>query len=188
MPLTPFLIEKMDMEASANGILIACFAAGLLVSSLSVGHISDRMASRRTPMIGGLVAIALSTVLFMETTDHYWVLIISRIAAGVAGGTVITMAFALLSDTFSANELGEQMGKSMAGQTMGMMLGPPLGGLLDEKLGRKAPFVFCLILIGIDLAARLLIIEPRTAKIKQIRAFKKQQKQEHQQQLQLQPQ
>ncbi|KAF9946767.1 hypothetical protein BGZ72_011156 [Mortierella alpina] len=71
MPLTPFLIEDMGMGPAANGVLIACFAAGLLVASLTVGHISDYMASRRTPMLGGLFAIALSTVLFMETMDHY---------------------------------------------------------------------------------------------------------------------
>ncbi|KAF9946766.1 hypothetical protein BGZ72_011155 [Mortierella alpina] len=98
------------------------------------------------------------------------------------------MAFTLLSDTFSANEMGEQMGKAMVGQTMGLMLGPPLGGVLDEKIGRKAPFAFCLIFIGLDLGARLLIIEPRTAKIKQIRAFNKQQEQVQQQQQQQQQQ
>ncbi|KAG0254313.1 hypothetical protein DFQ27_006920 [Actinomortierella ambigua] len=179
MPLTPFLIEQMGLGPSANGVLVACYAAGLLIASFGVGYVSDKIASRRTPMMIGLLALMLATVLFMEAMDHYWVLIVARLAAGLAGGTVMTLGFALLSDTFPANQLGEQMGKALIGQTLGLMLGPPVGGALDEGIGAKAPFVFCIIFIVIDLVARVLIIEPRTAKIKQIRAFQKQQKQDN---------
>lgn len=55
------------------------------------------------------------------------------------------------------------------------MAGPPLGGLLQEHVGKKAPYVLCIVLIAIDLAARLLIIEPRSEKVKAIRAHRKQQ-------------
>lgn len=94
---------------------------------------------------------------------------------------MMTLGFALLSDTYPANQLGMQMGKVMIGHTMGLMAGPPLGGILQEHVGVKAPYVFCLILIAIDLGARLLIIEPRTAKVKALREFEKQQELEHQQ-------
>ncbi|KAG0235434.1 hypothetical protein BGW41_000816 [Actinomortierella wolfii] len=179
MPLTPFLIEKMGMGPSANGVLVACYAIGLLVSSFSAGYVSDKIASRRVPMLVGLFALLLATILFMEVMDHYWVLIVSRLVAGLAGGTVMTLGFALLSDTFPANQLGEQMGKALIGQTLGLMIGPPVGGSLDENIGPKAPFIFCIIFIAIDLIARILIIEPRAAKIKQIRSFQKQQVQQN---------
>lgn len=110
----------------------------------------------------------------------YQLLLLSRFAAGLAGGTMMTLGFALLSDTYPANQLGMQMGKVMIGHSMGMMAGPPLGGILQEHVGVKAPYVFCLILIVIDLAARLLIIEPRAAKVKAIREFEKQQELERQ--------
>ncbi|KAF9975581.1 hypothetical protein BGZ73_000697 [Actinomortierella ambigua] len=181
MPLTPFLIEKMGLGPSANGILVACYAAGLLVASFGAGYVSDKIASRRAPMLAGLIALLLATVLFMEVMDKYWVLVVARLAAGLAGGTVMTLGFALLSDTFPANQLGEQMGKALIGQTLGLMLGPPVGGALDENIGPKAPFVLCIIFIAIDLIARLLIIEPRAAKIKQIRAFEKEKRQTKQQ-------
>lgn len=58
------------------------------------------------------------------------------------------------------------------------MAGPPLGGLLQEHVGKKAPYVLCIVLIAIDLVARLLIIEPRSEKVKALRAHKKQQLQE----------
>ncbi|KAI1317634.1 hypothetical protein EDD11_008062 [Mortierella claussenii] len=175
MPLTPFIVERLGLKSTANGGLIASYAVGLLIASPVAGVVSDRMANRRLPMIVGLVALLLATVLFMEALHHFWLLLISRFCAGLAGGTMMTLGFALLSDTYPANQLGAEMGKVMIGQTLGLMVGPPVGGLLQDQVGEKAPYVFCLILIAIDLTARLLIIEPRSAKVKAIRKFQKQQ-------------
>ncbi|KAG0368122.1 major facilitator superfamily domain-containing protein [Gamsiella multidivaricata] len=177
MPLTPFIVERLGLGSTANGALIACYAVGLLISSPVAGIISDRMANRRVPMVAGLMALLLSTVLFMEGLDHFWLLLLARFSAGLAGGTMMTLGFALLSDTYPANQLGAEMGKVMIGQTLGLMVGPPMGGILQDHVGVKAPYVFCIILIGVDLAARLLIIEPRSAKVKAIREFQKRQNQ-----------
>ncbi|KAG0041866.1 hypothetical protein BGZ83_001205 [Gryganskiella cystojenkinii] len=178
MPLTPSIIKGLGMKSTANGALIACYAIGLLISSPVAGIISDKMANRRVPMVVGLVCLLLSTVLFMEAMKHFWLLLIARFAAGLAGGTMMTLGFALLSDTYPANQLGQEMGKVMIGQTLGLMVGPPLGGLLEEHIGVKAPYVFCIILIAIDLTARLLIIEPRSAKILAIREYQKKREKE----------
>ncbi|KAI8347130.1 major facilitator superfamily domain-containing protein [Mortierella sp. GBAus27b] len=178
MPLTPFIVENLGLKSTANGALIACYAIGLMLASPVAGIISDRMANRRLPMVAGLVALLLSTVLFMEALRHFWVLLVSRFCAGLAGGTMMTLGFALLSDTYPSNQLGAEMGKVLIGQTLGLMVGPPIGGVLEDRLGEKAPYVFCIVLIIIDLAARLLIIEPRAAKVKAIRKFQKQQKQQ----------
>lgn len=88
---------------------------------------------------------------------------------------MMTLGFALLSDTYPSNKLGAEMGKVLIGQTLGLMAGPPLGGLLQDHVGVKAPYVFCMVLIVIDLAARLLIIEPRAAKVKALRELQKKQ-------------
>ncbi|KAF9426289.1 hypothetical protein BGZ76_002824 [Entomortierella beljakovae] len=181
MPLTPFIIERLGLESTANGGLIACYAVGLLISSPIAGIISDKIANRRVPMVVGLVSLMLATVLFMEAMNHFWLLLVSRFCAGLAGGTMMTLGFALLSDTYPANQLGAEMGKVMIGQSLGLMAGPPLGGILQDRVGEKAPYVFCLVLIGIDLVARLLIIEPRSAKVKAIRKFQKQQQKQQQQ-------
>lgn len=73
MPLTPFIVADLGLKSTANGALIACYAVGLLISSPVAGILSDKMANRRTPMIVGLMALLLSTVLFMEGLKHYWV-------------------------------------------------------------------------------------------------------------------
>lgn len=43
------------------------------------------------------------------------------------------------------------------------VMGPPLGGVLYDKLGYRAPFIFSLCLIVVDLALRLCVIEKHVA-------------------------
>lgn len=51
----------------------------------------------------------------------------------------------------------------MIGFSIGQLIGPPVGGVLYERLGYEAPFVFGLILVAIDMLLRLLIVEKHVA-------------------------
>ena len=49
------------------------------------------------------------------------------------------------------------------GLTIGLLVGPPVAGILYQRLGYRAPFVFGIIVTCIDLLARLLLIERHEA-------------------------
>ncbi|KAF9583469.1 hypothetical protein BGW38_009386 [Lunasporangiospora selenospora] len=53
------------------------------------------------------------------------------------------------------------MGKALIGYTLGLMSGPPLGGLLYERGGYRAPFIFCGAITLLDFICRAFIIEER---------------------------
>jgi hypothetical protein len=59
--------------------------------------------------------------------------------------------------------LSEQLGLAMAGITVGLLLGAPVGGALYGTLGYRAPFIFGIIVTVLDLVGRLLIIERKNA-------------------------
>lgn len=67
------------------------------------------------------------------------------------------------SDTAPEQHLGRQFGIASMGLTIGSMLGPPIAGVLYERWGFRAPFVFGIIVTGVDLLARLLLIERHEA-------------------------
>ena len=67
------------------------------------------------------------------------------------------------SDTAPEQHLGRQFGIASMGLTIGSLLGPPIAGVLYERWGFKAPFVFGIIVTGVDLLARLLLIERHEA-------------------------
>ncbi|KAF9098424.1 hypothetical protein BGX29_007617 [Mortierella sp. GBA35] len=124
-------------------------------------------------MLFGLVGMLLSPVLFMVASNFY-VFLLARLLHGVAGGSVWTLGLALITDAFPANVLGVQMGKALVGYTLGLMMGPSLGGILYERGGCQAPFIFCCVITLIDFACRALIIEEREEIVKALRIQGKQ--------------
>jgi MFS transporter, DHA1 family, solute carrier family 18 (vesicular amine transporter), member 1/2 len=57
----------------------------------------------------------------------------------------------------------EQLGIVMMGITVGFLLGPTVGGTLNDKLGYRAPFILGMIVCTVDLMGRLFIIEKHDA-------------------------
>ena len=66
-------------------------------------------------------------------------------------------------DTVPEQSLGRQFGIAFAGTTAGSFVGPPVAGTLYQCWGFRAPFIFGIIVTGIDLLARLLLIERHEA-------------------------
>ncbi|KAF8919116.1 hypothetical protein BGZ52_012513, partial [Haplosporangium bisporale] len=106
--------------------------------------------------------------------SNFYVFLAARLLQGVAGGSVWTLGLALITDVFPAEVLGVQMGKALIGYTLGLMMGPPLGGILYEHGGYQAPFVFICIITLIDFGCRALIIEEREEIVKALRQQGKQ--------------
>ncbi|KAF9915155.1 hypothetical protein BX616_006801, partial [Lobosporangium transversale] len=169
VPILPFIVkEKTHGGATDAGLLLAIYAIGVLLSSPIFGVLGDHFVSRRTPMLIGLVGMFLSTILFMVSTNFY-VFLGARLLQGVAGGSVWTLGLALITDVFPAETLGLQMGKVLIGYTLGMMMGPPLGGFLYQQAGYRAPFLFCSLITLIDFICRALIVEEREEIVKALR-------------------
>ncbi|KAG8829799.1 hypothetical protein FRC17_006005 [Serendipita sp. 399] len=49
----------------------------------------------------------------------------------------------------------------MSGLTLGVLIGPPVGGVLNDKLGFRAPFIFAICFCLLDLVGRFLVIEQK---------------------------
>ncbi|KAF9978332.1 hypothetical protein BGZ73_002923 [Actinomortierella ambigua] len=159
VPIIPFIVsEKMHGSATHTGMLLAVYAIGMLIGSPLFGKLGDSFVSRRVPMLIGLFSMLASTILFMFATNLY-ILLFARLLQGMAGGSVWTLGLALITDVFPADALGIQMGKAMIGYTFGLMMGPPLGGILFDYGGFQAPSYFCCAITLVDIVCRSLVIE-----------------------------
>ncbi|KAF9571796.1 hypothetical protein EC968_010667 [Mortierella alpina] len=170
IPIMPSIIADMGGDSTKTGVLVAVYAAGIMSSAPVFGILSDKMASRRKPMMIGLTGLLVSTIIFM-LAKTYWLLIIARFFQGVSGGAVWTLGLALMTDSFGADEMGVQMGKSLIGHTVGLLGGPPIGGLLHDAFGPKAPFYFCIAFVIVVLILLALLIEVRADEVLEIRRY-----------------
>ncbi|KAI8924529.1 major facilitator superfamily domain-containing protein [Entophlyctis helioformis] len=158
IPFLPTIVGKFGGDSKDSGLLLAYYSIGLLVATPIIAIISDRYQRRKLFMIIVLACLIGSTIAF-GLAESYWLLAVGRILQGASSGGVWTLGMSIIVVRFNANELGQAMGIVLAGYTAGGLLGPPLGGILYERLGYQAPFIFSGALALLDLFGLLLLEE-----------------------------
>jgi multidrug resistance protein len=119
--------------------MFAAFGVTLLAVSIPMGAVSDRVG-RKLPLVGGLIALALSTLLF-AVARSVPTLFAARLVQGAADAVTWVVGFALIADLYGPAERGRVMGFVMSGTSFGLMIGPTLGGWLYESGGVALPFI-----------------------------------------------
>ncbi|GAA5798433.1 major facilitator superfamily domain-containing protein [Helicostylum pulchrum] len=161
IPCLPMLvIERLKGNSAMVGFLFGCYAFGLLVATPVFAILSDRYQNRRYPMIGGMLGLVVSTLAF-AVADTYPLLVLARVAQGVAGGASWTIGLGLLADVFPTKSLGVVMGTVLTAHTVGFAIGPAVGGFLYEYGGFSAPFIFCAGFAVINFLAIVWLAEPQ---------------------------
>src|SRR5512136_1847307 len=119
IPVLPFYALQLGATPLQVTLLIASFSAMQMAATPIWGRVSDRRG-RRPLLIAGLFASAVSYLIF-GLAQSLW-LLLSRVAAGAAGGT-ISVAHAYVADTTSAGRRAHGMGLIGAASGLGVMLG-----------------------------------------------------------------
>ena len=130
-PIMPDLMDRVGAGSTAEGalwggIMMSAYAAAMFLFGPIIGSLSDAFG-RRPVLIAALATLTVDYVI-MAMADTYWVLLIGRIIAGVAGATYIT-ATAYISDIAKPKERGAAFGMIGAAFGIGFVLGPALGGI-----------------------------------------------------------
>src|ERR1041385_6898614 len=139
VPVLPDLSRKLGASPTIIGLLFASFGVTLLIVSIPMGHVSDRIG-RKVPMVGGLVALASATLLFAYADGLPW-LFAARLVQGAADAVTWVVGFALIADRYGPDERGRGSGNVMSGTSVAVMVGPTIGGWLYEIGGIRAPFL-----------------------------------------------
>lgn len=160
IPVLPFYALEFGAGPLEVTLLIASFSAMQMAATPVWGRISDRRG-RRPLIIAGLFASAVSYLIF-GLANSLALLLLSRLAAGAAGGT-ISVAHAYVADTTKAQERAHAMGMIGAAAGLGVMLGPAVGGFFS-RYGLSAPGYVAAGLCALNgLAAVFLLPESRPA-------------------------
>ena len=156
VPLLPRYARELDLNPMKVGILFGSYAVALLLATFPVAILTDRYG-RRAPMLWGLAGLAATTLVF-AMSKQYWLLVLARFLQGAAGAATWLPGMALLADHFPSESRGRAMGTAFAAANLGVLIGPPLSGLLDQHAGPAAPFVFGTALVALDAAGRAFLL------------------------------
>ena len=146
-PILPRIPEQLGVSVGLLGTLITAYALAVGVFALVAGPISDHIGRRRVLLFGSaFMTVALAAHGFVET---FLGLFAVRAFAGAAGGILNGAAIAYVGDYFPRERRGWASGWVLSGLAAGQIAGIPLGIVLADSLGFRAPFVAFAVVMGL---------------------------------------
>jgi len=170
LPLLPGVAKGFGASDLAIGGIIAANAATALVCGPILGKLSDRYGRKRLLIVSMLGTLASFTLLSVSV--DLTGIIASRVLDGIFSGQ-IPIVRAYVADITGKKERTDVMGKMMASFSLGLIIGPSIGGLLGE-LNWRYPVVFGMGLsaFGTILVFKILVESMPPKRVAEIKARK----------------
>ncbi|CAG5057647.1 unnamed protein product [Parnassius apollo] len=146
-------------ETVAVGVMFASKAIVQLIANPFVGPLTHRIGYS-VPMFTGFILMFLSTLIFAFGRS-YGVLFVARALQGIGSSCSSVSGMGMLAERYPDDkERGNAMGIALGGLALGVLIGPPFGGLMYEFVGKTAPFLMLSALALGDGLLQLMILQP----------------------------
>ena len=151
LPSLPDMARHFGVTYAVMQLSVSVYLAGSAALQLLIGPISDRYG-RRPVILVALVAFVLATCGAIVAPTIGWFLAFRVMQAVVATGMALSRA--VIRDMVPAEQAASMIGYVTMGMSVVPMIGPAIGGALEESFGWQASFY---LLGGLGLATFLLV-------------------------------
>ncbi|VDM95939.1 unnamed protein product [Thelazia callipaeda] len=156
-------MERHNTLAKENVYVGLMFGSKALVQLLTnpwIGPLTNKIGYT-VPMFTGFCVMFLSTIMFTFGTS-FSVLWLARALQGVGSACTSTSGMGMLAQAYPDDEeRGSAMGIALGGLALGLLVGPPYGGVLYQWSGKELPFLFLALLALFDGSLQFLMLQPR---------------------------
>jgi predicted MFS family arabinose efflux permease len=139
MPLSPYLMNALDIGPAAFGALVSSYSLCAGLSALLAASLADRF-DRRDALLVTYIGLSLAT-LACAFAPNYAALLVARSIAGVFGGVLGSISFAIVGDVIAPARRGRAMSMVMLGFSLAAVAGVPAGLFVAHLGGWRVPFV-----------------------------------------------
>ncbi|MEK6734515.1 MAG: MFS transporter, partial [Pseudomonadota bacterium] len=146
MPLGPDFAIDLRIPHSRLGLLASSYTLAAAFAGILSSTIVDKYERKRL-FIFTLIGLILANI-FSANAWNFNSLLFSRFLAGVFGGPMTSICFAIVADLFEDKRRGAVMGKIMSGFSFAAILGVPIGLKLSTNFGWSFSF-YTVALLGV---------------------------------------
>ncbi|XP_011497949.1 PREDICTED: synaptic vesicular amine transporter [Ceratosolen solmsi marchali] len=151
--------RELIEETVAVGMMFASKAFVQLLANPIVGPLTHKIGYS-IPMFTGFIIMFLSTLIFAFGRS-YGILFLARALQGIGSSCSSVSGMGMLAERYQDDkERGNAMGIALGGLALGVLIGPPFGGLMYEFVGKSAPFLVLSALALGDGVLQLLMLQP----------------------------
>ncbi len=139
IPFLTLTARDRGVSVDAIGVIAASFLLTQIVFQVPLGALSDRIG-RSVPLAAGIALFSVATVGFTQA-DSATAFLILRAVQGVAFALGLPAYRALVADVTAPDQRGRAYATLGMAYSGGLLLGPAIGGILVNLVGRNALFL-----------------------------------------------
>ena len=124
----PTLMARLQTDLPTVQWVILAYLLGLTVLMVSAGRLAD-ITGKRLILVSGLVLFLLGSVLCSLAPGIYW-LIGFRFLQSIGAAMMLAVGVAIVTETWPGTERGKAIGITSGVISMGIVVGPAIGGVL----------------------------------------------------------
>ncbi len=138
VPAMPEMIRSLKTDLPSVQLVLSSYLFATAISQLVIGPLSDRFG-RRPILIGGLAIFVFASLACALATSIGW-LVFARVIQGAGGCAGIVLSRAIVRDRYDRDRAASALGYVTMGFAVAPMVGPMLGGLLNDNIGWNSIF------------------------------------------------
>lgn len=159
VPAMPDIMRNLHTDQAAVQLVLSVYLFSTAVAQLVLGPLSDRYG-RRPVLLGGLSIFVIAS-LICTLAPSIGVLIAGRVLQGWGGCVGIVLGRAIVRDRYERNQAATMIGYVMMGFAIAPMVGPIIGGVLNDLVGWRSIFGL-LTTLGVAMGAVAFLFLPET--------------------------
>lgn len=138
LPSMPGMARYFGVDYALMQLTVSLFLASTAVLQLIVGPLSDRFG-RRPVMITCFLIFLAATAAATRSTSFEFLLAMRILQSFSAAGMVLSRA--IVRDLVEPNRAASMIGYVTMGMALAPMIGPVIGGLLEQEFGWQSTFI-----------------------------------------------
>jgi predicted MFS family arabinose efflux permease len=163
--LSSNLMEALSLTTTEFGMLASAYALSAGVSAFISSGFADRFDRRRYLLFFYLSFLL--GILLCGLSRSFQMLLLARVITGTFGGVVASIAYAIVTDIFKADQRGRAMGYLQVAFALGLVAGLPLTLYLASQFSWQWGYA-CIFLTGLGFIMWLCIyLQPLTLHLQQ---------------------
>jgi len=138
LPALPAMASFFDVDYALIQLAISAYLGVVALLQIIIGPLSDRYG-RRPVLLGGLGIFVVATLGCVLSTNVETLLGFRMLQAAVASGIVLSRA--IVRDMVPPEKAASMIGYVTMGMSIMPMIGPALGGVLNDAFGWQSSFI-----------------------------------------------
>jgi EmrB/QacA subfamily drug resistance transporter len=126
----PTLVRQLNTDFAAVQWVVLAYLLTLATLLPSIGRLADMIGKKQIYMLGFVIFTVGSFMCGLASTVH--LLIAFRVIQAVGATMILALGSAIVTESFPASERGRALGFTGTMVSIGIVIGPTLGGLLID--------------------------------------------------------